>query len=40
MRDMTSVYSLCRTKNNDIKVYTYIGGDLADAVEQQIELRG
>ena len=40
LRDMTSVYSLCRTKNNDIKVYTYIGGDLADAVEQQIELRG
>lgn len=40
LRDMTSVYSLCRTKNNGIKVYTYIGGDLADAVEQQIELRG
>ncbi len=40
LKDMTSVYSLCRTKSNGIKVYAYMGGDLADAVEHQIELRG
>lgn len=40
LKDMTSVYSLHRSKINDIKVYTYLGGDLADAVEHQIELRG
>ncbi len=38
-KNMTSLYSLLRSKNT-IKAYSYLGGDLADAIEHQIELRG